>query len=1135
MGDYLAEIEYSESERSEDPDNPSEYSLTEKQDLDELDGMLNEREQNKQKYDSLIDDKYQTIKQFNSGNMDTDIYFATIANINRELELIELEDLDIEQALINKEIEFKIMLDEYENKIKNAHKGGVLNNQDIQKAEALRFLIKELQAKYLEIEEENEPIEPLEPNSFDAVWDSMDFFEQREIQNLVDSYNKSSVNKIEFPVQQNYKSLDDYLQAKNDFYESVAMFLPGYFNFYLSQEKDEIDKIAKKLGIPKPSKNTDNYENKIEQFYTDMVQLLPVYNYKMKIRSIGIERELIPTNTIGEYLKNELENLREEPEQLEVLKGLHRDYYKKKLDELKIIPITLNEEEQRYTEKNKVLKLILNKLDREFLTECIYLSNPKLKVVQKESEKPIINKSLRLKEMRKETDIKELTPEEKVNYALITQRRQLLTELLEQYKKFELKKAFKKIKEIEPTQEPEKIIVNDSIRKNSKGRLTVSFEKDLPSEFNNNVDETVNKLELYTYNITRGVLINYINKIEDILFVLDNYSNFKQKILNGQINPLQIVLFEKEISDEARIHVFPVKVQVRKKNINLIKNQLQLCKNLRGSRILVNIIIKNLSRRLELLLFNLSSNESNYLYNLKKLIEILNYRCNDIVSGKLTNEMIISLISTGQIQTKIDYPSLSLKEIEALIGQENEKLNSLNELLRKYNAKDFFGEFIYLWEVPSTVSKEDLAQWNYIKQNLTRSMKGQRPYTRKVSNEITENILKLNNLKFRLDKKYNLTENKKIYRISREIEFTENKLKMLSKIQFEKVSAQIDNYKRRYISYLKNKYSNLELPSLPNKPKLFSDINKSLIKEVAQAYKRKLITDTVSDQTKKNKLISLLELYDLNELNGNTIIDKLPVLDKTVYNLIKRKLEVYINEYTPASNISTYYKRALNELLTFFGLSTDLPTLTDKLDSLVANWPREYHPSPFTDFYGQDTFSILLESTEPIMFYDTKINNNFLKIIKENTPPGKSVFRKPAVLFDETTGKFGENSAPTGKLFFIEYLDKDFSNGQPFNQYKTEMERDPRTGLFIPVNRITQKRGKFPFILRELGTKNVNETFKVWTEVPLGSIKYYSLNYDSCSRFKDLESCNAGRGLGNKECMYDTKLKVCKSKFGKKK
>jgi hypothetical protein len=273
----------------------------------------------------------------------------------------------------------------------------------------------------------------------------------------------------------------------------------------------------------------------------------------------------------------------------------------------------------------------------------------------------------------------------------------------------------------------------------------------------------------------------------------------------------------------------------------------------------------------------------------------------------------------------------------------------------------------------------------------------------------------------------------------------------------------------------------------------------------------------------------------MNELNGNRIIDNLPVLDKKVYTTIKRKLENDINQYTSISNNIIYYKKALNELLTFFNLSTDLPTLTDKLNTLVNNWPKEYHRSPFMDFYQQDIFLTLLESIEPILFYDTKINNNFLKLVKDNKPQGISVFRKPAVLFDETTGKFGESGAPTGKLFFVEYLDKDFSNGQPLNQYKTEMEKDPRTGMFIPVNRITQKRGKFPFILRELGTKNVNETFKIWTEVPQGSIRYYTLDYDSCSRFKEPGTCNSGRGLENRECVYDQKLKVCKSKFGKKK
>ena len=299
------------------------------------------------------------------------------------------------------------------------------------------------------------------------------------------------------------------------------------------------------------------------------------------------------------------------------------------------------------------------------------------------------------------------------------------------------------------------------------------------------------------------------------------------------------------------------------------------------------------------------------------------------------------------------------------------------------------------------------------------TLKSTRPFTRKFNNYISVFIQKLNNIRKILDKKYKLYEEEKIGKIATEINTSEEKVKMLSNTQFTKLSEQIDTYKKRYIAFLKFKYT--PPPPAPFKPKLYQNLNENMIKEVVQAYKRKLLTDTLQSQPSKNKLIELLELHDLNELYKNTIIDGIPMLEQTLYILIEKKLKVSITQIIP-DIIGKFYKTSLNEMLTFFNLNLDLPTLTDKLKELKSNWPKEYTISPFIDFYGEDIFLKLLESVDNLMFYDSKLIRIFNKLVKDTTPPGKSLFRKPGVLFNETTGKFGTEEAGNGKLFFVDFL-----------------------------------------------------------------------------------------------------------------
>jgi len=397
-------------------------------------------------------------------------------------------------------------------------------------------------------------------------------------------------------------------------------------------------------------------------------------------------------------------------------------------------------------------------------------------------------------------------------------------------------------------------------------------------------------------------------------------------------------------------------------------------------------------------------------------------------------------------------------------------------------------------------------------------------------------------------------------------------------------------YKNRYIAYLRKKYP--PLPLRIEGPKEYGVINSSLITEIIQAYKRKLIIDNLSEFNKKylsskvvekvstgilfvnydylpesikipnfeseeyiintqsypsaeeyiktknlifenkeltitsksspiidyrNKLITYLELYDLNELINKKIIQGVKVLNLVVYERIKKDLLSKINNYLDTSYVSinsTYFRKAMYTLTSFQGNS-----LTEVIQHITENFPREFvSQNKIIDFYGFDLFEKMYQSTDPEDFYDSHIIRNFNYLIKENTVPGMAPYRKLRVIFNEKTGKFGDNNYD-GTMFDVHMLDKNPNTLEPMDLSKVCMERDPRTGNWLPVTRTVQRRGQYPFILRYIGTNQVGESNKVWLEVPRSAIKMYEINYDSCSRFKKKDECY-GPGLNNSTCEF---------------
>jgi hypothetical protein len=205
----------------------------------------------------------------------------------------------------------------------------------------------------------------------------------------------------------------------------------------------------------------------------------------------------------------------------------------------------------------------------------------------------------------------------------------------------------------------------------------------------------------------------------------------------------------------------------------------------------------------------------------------------------------------------------------------------------------------------------------------------------------------------------------------------------------------------------------------------------------------------------------------------------------------------------------------------FFNIFSETNTISESIDLIVKNWPKEYNPqNKFLDYYGNNLFFVMYNTKDPIEFYEPMVQRKYDELLKKNAIPGLEPTRVPRVLFKEVNGKavFGD---PDGSMYNVYFLAKDFSKfpSEPLTLRKLIMEKNPRTGLFESVDKVIKKQGKFPFIVRYIGTNQVGEPQEVWTEIPPGVVKTYPLNYDSCDRFRNQQDCH-GPGINNSTCQW---------------
>jgi hypothetical protein len=1144
----MSSVYSEESEKSSINENEG-YNDSE---LDELDGFLNEQQANVKRYSELLQLKYITVIDFNRGDLDADLYFYTLNKINTELEYIDYTDTETNHALIEQEIRFQTLLDEYIQKIETIRKvrkkqtKEYLDYFEIQRLNAINYVIKEIQQKYIPQEEE----EVIENPSIDLL----ELFQSRK-----EDLNKiARIKNMTIPDRSLFSSDSEFAEAEFQFYEKIYFLLPGVptgFEQFEDKERKEMDSLAKRLKIRIPKGGN------IDQFYREVSQLLPGYNFVMKTTSIGHSYELLDIVSLKEKIQNDIKLLEE-------------------------LPIRLSTEEFQTGKNKKILSSILGKIEKNKLIDCITGSNVKINKKTVEPDKVQKGKTIYLKGLMSEKiQTHSMTPEEKLNHSNMIQHKKLLVEMLEKYYIFEQKKVLKKNKNV-PLKIERSVPLNilPGLRKISTLRLINSLERGTPIELKIYIQPIIEKMELYILKISNNNFINYSNKIEDILFIFDNYSSFKLKLLKSELNIYQIVLFEKELSLEAHLHVYPVNIENRKIILKQIRAE---CNSLKivilKSKILTNVVIEQKSKIFELMIFNMSDNKSDYLYNARKLIELISSKGKAVLTGDVP---IMETIQTQKISEKktrestkewlelpkddsrsynefikkIDnskYTEYSLKQLTSMIAIEEELLNGHHGI----KFEKVMLESKYIDPVKNFISQDEQIKLNLMISKLnSKNPKTDYKIIKILKNEITM-------FKQFIIKKNNKNDSEQYNILAKQVIETEEKIVQLTNIYRIKKEEEYNLKREKCISTLQIKYSE-PVPILTE----YQMINEQMISQVIQAFKRKLIlTDPTiikkistiktvkidlhgivmadydylpdhikypsfqvteyqvttpeyfdrSDATKRGNLIGYFELHDLNEYYYS--IKQIP---DELYLKLKRAFVSYIDNYIDFKSVNTIF---IKKAMDYFN-TEQTDTIKQRLELITKKWPKNYTPqNTIVDFWGRDLFEQLLQSKDPIDFYNTMIIKNYQVFIKNLTPKGVQLFRKPGILFNEKTGKFG-NEAYDGRLFEVQFLDKDFTTQQPFIQTKVINEKDPRTGTWIPVNVKTQKRGPYAFILRHVGTNQIGESREIWTEIPKGSVKLYTLDYDACSRFTKEPDCK-GPGMNELKCGWVNK--TCKSLFGK--
>lgn len=1123
MGDdeYYSDQEYEDSE----PDFDAEQ-----EGYDEFENILNDSSENNNMRNGLLKEKLDLLLKFNLNKpgqtiIDPELYRIQLNKINEQLNDLEVVTEDLTNEMIDKEIEFVDLLDKY---ILKSKQGIKLTPSEVEKIKALNYLIDTLKENYLsqnkpfgpeevlaQTWEEFEELEvselkniikrlklkikvPEEKNfkskeQFDVAWKN--FF------NLMIPYlpmyetklNPTSIGTVTelisseplfFKVKQEIAEAGKSdIKLTSDDIIDIEKFKKLQIKL-MSLEKSELIDCIQNSNVKMPTSYIDELRNK----------KIKVVNYQENIPTTAREPGNLK-NVLISFLKSlgekNLTNLNV-PELEELLNTKYSIppslYFKKTFKQDTIIegyrPITLNYNSR--TPMIIVKKYPIPK-DTEISNEIYY-----------QTYLPVTD-SLYTQLKRNNGNVEEvwlipfgngLKKVFKFEDYLLEIKQLIIQNITKNNDLIEKENELSKISYLEEDNEYLKYRIYQINEYLNSGRILPNYKLSIfAKEFNHDIPgisfitkwqrktglaklmkfltkEISTKLENIIYNSSQNNVIRYYSKLDNILFILDNYPEIKSGIVSGTINLYGFVLFDRDIQGSFENikgtklpKINKPSIETRRSILNEIKKSLK--KGLSEKQrlkysILGDVLLNKESKRIELLLFDMSEPDisaknavstSDYVLvatQLKKLLEVSSF-ANDIVLNKISNGQLLTIIqriknnlnvqitNLKQIlkdTSTIRYKKFSIKELNALVSQKRFELQNLN---RERSVYSFNG------------------------------------------NKQAENNVK-----------------SQIRRVTDDID----------KLQKVIISKNLLRYKVR--NALLRKYTTITKKETVVPEIRFSNVTEDLIFEVIQAYKRNLIYHDVPNV---NKVLNIFELYDFNYLSY-----KLNRVSKQVYDYINNVLS-----YKMGNIDQNYYSvKALNSISKKLKIDG-----TPDLVSIKNNWPEVYQEqNVIIDYYGNDLFLKLYKTNDPLDFYDKWLQKEYDLLVKNYTPAKKEVYKVEMVLYNPTTRTFGSR-AYDGYLFKVYRLEKDISTGLPIIIDAVNLVENPRLGIQVPQRVKYEKPGntyymKFPII----NPNDPTDTFR-WIEVPKGAVGLYPLDYDSCSRFDNKESeCVSALGISGSNCKY---------------
>ena len=599
------------------------------------------------KFNELLIDKFRLITAFNGGTMSVTTYLINMSRINREMNETEFDRDQVEHNLADKEIELNLLLNTYENKIKQQ----VQNLSEKEKKDSLKNILSKTEKEAMDnirealnivknkskvVEEDDEP---LPSNRLFEEWDNLSAVEKVKI---------IQITGLVYPEKTDFKNFKEYEKAQDDFLDNISIFLSSYWRPFEVSEEKELLTLAKKHHEKIPSKDSPYYHsflNNIAQKYLD-------YGYTY---STGT------TKAKGVYEKVEMK--------------LMKDRVKELMEKQKELPIQLKPDEQLYSEQIKFYHSLLNKLTDDELRSCILNKVSGIELPKNLSP-----------EQRKFYEVLKKYPPPPKFVEQIAKREEVIAG--RNLSKRKLEKIFKDIPIVlkRYIKEDNSVVDNVSIKVEKLEDCIFRLTKKSPAEYFTKINDIVFIFEHYP-DFKIKFLQGWIGILQLVLF--------------------ENLLLQKGVIEVYPVSVKGRKTVIQQIIKEIFFSTYDIPR-LRLSEILTKVLIKHKAKELERFIFDLAQNNRDYSLKIKQLLQFIKKNGTDIF---LPIEELLKRLNQRQIKTEIDYNRLNINEIKALLLQEQYHLQELEKKKQILASKNYTGNYAIFWELPDIISSVQKEQW----------------------------------------------------------------------------------------------------------------------------------------------------------------------------------------------------------------------------------------------------------------------------------------------------------------------------------------------------------------------------------------------------------------------------------------